>query len=222
MQYSTEMYIHNQCQKNFLKPPKFDFRESWNWIVLWAGKKVCWLTMHVGMQGLQFRLHKWPKTTRISLYGVANWSSHPPEERRLGFESRHGVRLLKGKRSNAVVYAQWHNVHWCMYGLKWEIKALDKFVYINTQMREELARWCQSVWYLWSIFTKSNKNCTRDKKAGKIIQNIFHGRLELRVARFFLVQTYQNVNNIPNEHKLYRTAINYTKWQKNIPNGQKL
>jgi hypothetical protein len=108
-------------KKNFLKPPKFDFRESWNWIVLRAGKKVCWLTMHVGMQGLQFRLHKWPKTTRITLYGVANWSSHPPEERRLGFESRHGVRILKGKRSNAVVYVQWHNVHWCMYGLKWEI-----------------------------------------------------------------------------------------------------
>jgi hypothetical protein len=34
-----------------------------------------------------------------------------------------------------------------------------------------------------------------------------------RVARFFLVQIYQNWKNIPNEHKLYETAINYTKWQ---------
>jgi hypothetical protein len=30
-----------------------------------------------------------------------------------------------------------------------------------------------------------------------------------RVARFFLVQTYQNEKNIPNDHKLYQTAINY-------------
>jgi hypothetical protein len=33
-----------------------------------------------------------------------------------------------------------------------------------------------------------------------------------RVARFFLVQTCQNDKNIPNDHKLYQTAINYTKW----------
>jgi hypothetical protein len=32
------------------------------------------------------------------------------------------------------------------------------------------------------------------------------------VARFFLVQTYQNKKNIPNDHKLYQTAINHTKW----------
>jgi hypothetical protein len=43
-----------------------------------------------------------------------------------------------------------------------------------------------------------------------------------RVARFFMVQTYQNGKNIPNDHKLDHTAINYTKWPKNIPNGHKI
>jgi hypothetical protein len=28
--------------------------------------------------------------------------------------------------------------------------------------------------------------------------------------------------NVPNDHKLYQTAINYTKWSKNIPNGHKI
>jgi TPR repeat protein len=32
-----------------------------------------------------------------------------------------------------------------------------------------------------------------------------------RVARFFLAQTYQNGKNIPNDCKLYQSAINYTK-----------
>jgi hypothetical protein len=33
-----------------------------------------------------------------------------------------------------------------------------------------------------------------------------------RVARFFLVQAYQIGKNISNDHRLYQTAINYTKW----------
>jgi hypothetical protein len=44
----------------------------------------------------------------------------------------------------------------------------------------------------------------------------------LRAARFFLVQTYQNGKNIKNDNKLYQTAINYTKWPLNIPNGHKI
>jgi hypothetical protein len=32
------------------------------------------------------------------------------------------------------------------------------------------------------------------------------------VARFLLIQTYRIWENIPNDHKLYKTAINYTKW----------
>jgi hypothetical protein len=32
-----------------------------------------------------------------------------------------------------------------------------------------------------------------------------------RVARFIWGQTYQNGKNIPNDHKLNQTAINYTK-----------
>jgi hypothetical protein len=31
-----------------------------------------------------------------------------------------------------------------------------------------------------------------------------------------MVQTYQNGKNVPNDHKLYQTAINYPKWSKNI------
>jgi hypothetical protein len=34
----------------------------------------------------------------------------------------------------------------------------------------------------------------------------------IRVARFVLVQTYQNGKNITHDHKLCQTAINYTKW----------
>jgi hypothetical protein len=33
-----------------------------------------------------------------------------------------------------------------------------------------------------------------------------------RAARFFLVQTNQNLKYIPNDHKVYQTAMNYTKW----------
>jgi hypothetical protein len=33
-----------------------------------------------------------------------------------------------------------------------------------------------------------------------------------RVARFLLVLTYQIGKNVTNDHKLYQTAINYTKW----------
>jgi hypothetical protein len=42
-----------------------------------------------------------------------------------------------------------------------------------------------------------------------------------RVARVFLVQTYQNGKNIPNDHKIYQTALNITKLPKNIPTGHK-
>jgi hypothetical protein len=43
-----------------------------------------------------------------------------------------------------------------------------------------------------------------------------------RVARFFLIQIYQIGKNMTNDHKLYQTAINYTKWLLNIPNGHKI
>jgi hypothetical protein len=43
-----------------------------------------------------------------------------------------------------------------------------------------------------------------------------------RVARLFLVQTYQNGKSIPNGHKLYQTAIYYTKWSEMIPNCRKI
>jgi hypothetical protein len=36
--------------------------------------------------------------------------------------------------------------------------------------------------------------------------------IHFRVARFFLVQTYQSGKIIKNDHKSYQTAINYTKW----------
>jgi hypothetical protein len=37
--------------------------------------------------------------------------------------------------------------------------------------------------------------------------------LTTRVAWFFLVQTYQNRKNIPNDHKLDQKAVKYTKWR---------
>jgi hypothetical protein len=40
-----------------------------------------------------------------------------------------------------------------------------------------------------------------------------------RVARFFLVQTYQNGKMYPKTANYNQTAVNYTKWPKNIPNG---
>jgi hypothetical protein len=50
----------------------------------------------------------------------------------------------------------------------------------------------------------------------------FRTEVKIRVARFFLVQIYQIGKNITNDHKLYQTAINYTKWPLNIPNGHKI
>jgi hypothetical protein len=44
-------------------------------------------------------------------------------------------------------------------------------------------------------------------KRGAIFSN-----KRIRVARFFLVQTFQIGKNATNDHKLYQTAINYTKW----------
>jgi hypothetical protein len=46
--------------------------------------------------------------------------------------------------------------------------------------------------------------------------------MESRVARFFLVHTYQKGKSIPNNHRLYHTAIYYTKWSNIIPNGRKI
>jgi hypothetical protein len=46
--------------------------------------------------------------------------------------------------------------------------------------------------------------------------------VDTRVARFLLVQTYQNGKNIPKDPKLYQTTINYTKWPEIIPNGYKI
>jgi GR25 family glycosyltransferase involved in LPS biosynthesis len=36
--------------------------------------------------------------------------------------------------------------------------------------------------------------------------------LNCRVARFFLVQTYQIGKNVTKDHTLYHMAMNYTKW----------
>jgi hypothetical protein len=44
----------------------------------------------------------------------------------------------------------------------------------------------------------------------------------VRVARFFLVQKTKTGENLPEDHKIYQMAKNYTKWPKIIPNGQKL
>jgi hypothetical protein len=40
-------------------------------------------------------------------------------------------------------------------------------------------------------------------------------------CQIFLGQTFKIGTNIPNDHKQYQRAINYTKWPKNIPNGHK-
>jgi hypothetical protein len=37
-----------------------------------------------------------------------------------------------------------------------------------------------------------------------------------------LVQTFQVGKNITNDHKLYQSAINCTKWPQNFPNGRKI
>jgi hypothetical protein len=56
--------------------------------------------------------------------------------------------------------------------------------------------------------------------AEKIYQKYWHSFAQTNAslvtlsltARFFLAQTYQFGENIPNDHKLYQTAINGTKW----------
>jgi hypothetical protein len=52
-----------------------------------------------------------------------------------------------------------------------------------------------------------------------VTNQLAHG---IRVAKFFLFQTYQIGKNITNDHKLYKTGINYTKWPLNIRNGHKI
>jgi hypothetical protein len=41
-------------------------------------------------------------------------------------------------------------------------------------------------------------------------------------CQIFLGTTYQNVKNIPNNHKIFKMATKYTKWPQNIPNGHKI
>jgi hypothetical protein len=48
-----------------------------------------------------------------------------------------------------------------------------------------------------------------NRKANKYLL-LFYDK-KTRVARFFSVQNYQNGKKLPNEHKLYQTAIKYTK-----------
>jgi hypothetical protein len=75
----------------------------------------------------------------------------------------------------------------------------------------------------WTIFSQTqlllNKNeilfemrASREKdfRIGRL-----HMYLPTRVAKFFLVQTYQNGNHIPNDHKLY-IPINYSKIYPNL------
>jgi hypothetical protein len=45
---------------------------------------------------------------------------------------------------------------------------------------------------------------------------------EARVAIFTLTQHTKTVKNIPNDHKIYQTAIKYIKWPENIPNGHNI
>jgi hypothetical protein len=55
----------------------------------------------------------------------------------------------------------------------------------------------------------SNRACTMNVRMYRLQFSL----VMPKVARFFLIQTYQNGKNIPNDHKLYQTAINYTNWQ---------
>jgi hypothetical protein len=48
------------------------------------------------------------------------------------------------------------------------------------------------------------------KEKTKKVANLKKG-IKARVARFLFIQTYPIVKNISNDHKLYQTAINYTK-----------
>jgi hypothetical protein len=59
------------------------------------------------------------------------------------------------------------------------------------------------------------------KRVLHMLDSSFWWNLRARVARFFLVQICQNGKNVPNDHKLYQKAVNYTKWPQNIPSGLK-
>jgi hypothetical protein len=41
-------------------------------------------------------------------------------------------------------------------------------------------------------------------------------------CQIFLGPNIPNGKNIPNDYKLYQTAINYIKWPENIPYGHKI
>jgi hypothetical protein len=55
------------------------------------------------------------------------------------------------------------------------------------------------------------------EKAFQVFVEIGKNVLDSRVARFFVVKTYQN-----GKIYLYQTAINYIKWPLNFPNGHKI
>jgi hypothetical protein len=70
----------------------------------------------------------------------------------------------------------------------------------------EKSAFSQNYFYGVLVTKKTKKKFffSTPKKKKKGLQN--------RVARFFLVQTYQIGENVTDDHKLYQTAINYTKW----------
>jgi hypothetical protein len=41
-------------------------------------------------------------------------------------------------------------------------------------------------------------------------------------CQIFRGTIYQNGENIPNDHKIYQSALKYTKWPENGPNGHKI
>jgi hypothetical protein len=47
-------------------------------------------------------------------------------------------------------------------------------------------------------------------------------RLQIRVARFFLLRHTKTGGNRTDDHKIYEMAINYTRWPESGPNDHKI
>jgi hypothetical protein len=84
---------------------------------------------------------------------------------------------------------------------------------IVTSVPGKIGSWAPTYESEYDIFTYIGRPSREGEK-------ILH-RLEIGVAKFVLVKTYQNGKNVQHNLKLYQIAIKYTKWHKNIPNGYK-
>jgi hypothetical protein len=87
---------------------------------------------------------------------------------------------------------------------------------------------CQGCWFrwpgfgeCWSSFDSSRQSVGAEKSRHSTYLAV-NNSIRRQGCQIFRGKIYQNGENIPNDHKIYQSAINYTKWQENLPNDYKI